>query len=120
VRRRAGETCEFPGCFYAAFTNFSHRRPHSDHGSREKRNLMLLCGEHHFLQEVGFIKPVGPTPNLLWFLPDDSIISKERPGGYEPETDRERRALEALRARERKSRDQCPRGQSPVVVDGEP
>jgi len=103
VRRRAGGTCEFPGCFYGAFSNFSHRRPHSQHGSREKRNLLLLCGEHHFQQEIGIVTPVGPTANPLWFLPDDLIISKERPGGYEAETDRERRALEALRARERKN-----------------
>jgi len=63
----------------------------------------LLCGEHHFQKEIGIVTPVGPTANPLWFLPDDMIVSKERPGGYEPETDRERRALEALRARERKN-----------------
>ena len=85
-----------------AFSNFSHRRPHSKGGSREARNLLLLCGEHHFQQEIGIVTPVGPTSNPLWFLPDGWIVSKRRPGGYEPETDRERRALEALRARERK------------------
>jgi hypothetical protein len=104
VRRRSGDTCEFPACCLGGLTDFAHRRSHNKGGSREARNVLQLCKEHHFQQELGIVVPVGAAANLLWFQPDGLIVTKTHPGGYMPRTDRERRALAALRARQRGER----------------
>jgi hypothetical protein len=59
VRRRAGLRCEVPGCAHDTFLEFAHVEPHREHGSREARNLVLLCPRHHTLLDAGRIVCVG-------------------------------------------------------------
>jgi hypothetical protein len=111
IRRRAGDTCEFPGCTRRAFLQFAHRRPHRGHktgrgSGREARDLFLLCNDHHFFQEACFYVPFGPTHRPIWYMigphfAGPLVFTKRCPGGRPPETDRERRAIAAIERRER-------------------
>jgi len=100
IRRRASDTCEFPGCFERGRLEFAHRRPHAGHkfgcgSGREARDLVLLCRHHHFFQELRYLVPIGQPPNMVWIDPYGLVFSEDSLGGRDPETERERRAMAA-------------------------
>ncbi len=101
IRRRAGDCCEFPGCWERAFLEFAHRRPHRNGSGREARHLFLLCRHHHFFQECGWLVPLGRTADPIWIEGSERIYTRNCPGGREPENERELRAAAALARRMR-------------------
>ena len=73
VVARQGDRCAVPGCDHEIFLNKAHIRAHCRGGSREARNLLYFCREHHVLYDLGFLK-VGSTPgNPVFEVPEYEV-----------------------------------------------
>jgi hypothetical protein len=59
VVERQGERCAVPFCGHLMFLDKAHLEEHRCGGSREADNLLLLCSEHHFWFDMGYIRIAG-------------------------------------------------------------
>ena len=87
IRRRAGDTCEFPGCYHRAFLQFAHWRPHRHDSPREEADLLLLCHIHHLLVDAKFFAILGSPRDPTFIGPLGIVQDRACPGGRGPESD---------------------------------
>jgi hypothetical protein len=64
IAARQGRKCAVPYCDHDAFLNYAHVGvPHRNGGSREARDLIRACKQHHDLLDAGYIKMTGTAAN---------------------------------------------------------
>ena len=80
---RQGDRCAVPDCDHEIFLNNAHIRAHRRGGSREARNLLSLCREHHALYDLGFLKVSGTPEKPVFKVPEYEVSEAgvgRRPG----------------------------------------
>ena len=110
VRRRAGDTCEFPGCWHRRDLQFAHWSPHKDGSGREETDLLLLCWWHHTQFDGDHFARLGSPVDPVFIQPFGAVrggpqaFTRRHPQGRPLETEVERRAFDEWeRAAERRT-----------------
>jgi len=101
VRRRAGDACEFPGCWHRRDLQFAHWDAHRDGSGREENDLLLLCWWHHTLYDGKKYARVGSPADPVFIdsglggrRGEPQAYTRRQPSGRPLETEAERRAYE--------------------------
>ena len=74
IRRRSGGWCSVSTCDCRIFLQGVHDEPHWKGGSREAGNLDPMCGMHHTLLDLGYLRRVpGQNPPVFRTLAGELV-----------------------------------------------
>jgi hypothetical protein len=74
--RRTRDKCAVPFCDHRGFLHYAHVVPHARCGSREARNIVRLCTQHHWMLDHGLLLMRGTAAAPRFYAPDGTPLAR--------------------------------------------